>query len=136
GCRRAAADRERLGPALARAGRGRRARRPSGVIAPRQGALERNRGAAGATLQDARPAEAALGALDRARGARPDRAALRQAARAVDGAALPAALGDDAAEAALAGQGAPAGGDRGLAAAGLSGDRPARQGGRRGDLLG
>ena len=60
-----------------------------------------------------------FGAVDLARGARAGRAAAGEAARAVDGAALPAALGHDPAEAPGAGQGALAGGGRGLAGAGL-----------------
>ena len=85
---------------------------------------------------DARPAEAAVRLVDQPRGARPDRAAVRQDARPVDGAALSAALGHDPAEAAGAGQGAPARGDRGLAGAALPGDRQARQGRGCRDLLG
>ena len=85
---------------------------------------------------DAGPAEAAVRLVDQPRGARPDRAAVRQDARPVDGAALSAALGHDPAKAPGPGQGAPAGGDRGLAGAALPGDRQARQGRGGGDLLG
>ena len=73
------------------------------------------------------PAEAALCLVDQPGGARPDPAQAGQAARPVDGAALSAALGHDAAKAAGPGQGAPTGGDRRLAGAGLSGDRQAGQ---------
>ena len=66
---------------------------------------------------DPGPAEAAVRLVDQPGGARPDRAALRQDARPVDRAALPAALGHDPAKAPGPGQGAPARGDRGLAGA-------------------
>ena len=59
-------------------------------------------------------AEAAVRLVDQPGGTGPDRAALFQAARPVDGSTLPAALGDDAAKAAGAGQGALAGCHQGL----------------------
>src|SRR5690349_6431470 len=132
-------DGERLAAALPRAGRGRPPRRPAGVARARPGAADRGRGPAGPGLDrrgDARPAGAAVRAVDLARGARAGRAAAGEAARAVDGAALPAALGPDPAEAAGAGQGALAGRGHGLAGAGLPGDRQAGQGGEGRDLLG
>ena len=97
------------GSALPRAGRGRRARRPAGVAAARQGAVDGRGGRPGPRLDprpDAGPAEAAVRLVDQPGGARPDRAALRQDARPVDGAALPAALGHDPAKAPGPGQGA------------------------------
>src|SRR5205823_11056603 len=85
GGRRAPPDGEHLAAALPRAGRGRPPRRPAGLAAARPGAADRGRGSAGPGLDrrgDARPAGAAVRALDLARGTRADRAALGEAARA------------------------------------------------------
>ena len=137
GC--AAADGEHLAAALPGTGRGRRAGRAAGVAAAGQGAARGGGGDQGPGLDprpDAGPAEAAVRLVDQPGGARPDRGSVRQDARPVDGAALFAALEHDPAKAPGPGQGAPAGSDRGLAGAALPGDRQARQGRGRCDLLG
>ena len=101
--------------------------------------LERRRGGpdqTGHRRTDPGPAGASVRLMDQPGGARADRAASRQAARPHSGAAPPAALGSDPAEALGTGQGAPARRHRSLAGHQLSGDRQARQDHAGGDLLG
>jgi len=137
--RRPSPDREHVGEALPRAGRGGRPRRPASVAPARQRTADCGGGRPSPGLdqrRDARSAGPAVRLVDQPGGARADRAALRQALGSDRRAGLPAALGHEPAEAAGAGQGALSGRDRSLAGAGLSGDRRARQSGRRRDLLG
>jgi hypothetical protein len=131
GGRRTATDGQYLAQALPRAGRGRRAGRAAGVAAARQGAADGGGGRPSEALdrgQNARPVTTAVRLVDLARGARLDRTPVRQAAWAVDRAALFAALGHDPAKALGARQGAPARGDRGLARDHLSRDRQTPRG--------
>ncbi len=128
---RAAADGQHLAQAPSRAGRGGRAGRPASVAAARQGAVDGRGGRQDPRLDprpDPRPAQAAVRVVDQPGGARSDRAAGRQDARPVDGAALFAALGHDPAKALGARQGTVAYGGCGLAGAALPGDRQAREG--------